>query len=206
MKHFFYTIPGFFTQCFRQVYRDAVAHATYDRPHVFVEIGSFFGASTAYMAVEILNSGKDIKFHAVDSWEGDGDVSQYYSEKDVVYEKFLANVAPVRERIVVHRSLSVDAAEKFEDQSIVFCFIDAGHTYDSIIADLRAWLPKVKPGGLLAGHDYEPSFPGVIQAVNEIIGPRQITIQGVCWLYTVPSDIAEDEKTWTRKVLGAHAG
>jgi predicted O-methyltransferase YrrM len=51
-----------------------------------------------------------------------------------------------------------------------FVFIDADHSYEGCKADIEAWFPKVKPGGLLSGHDYDnPDFPefGVKRAVDE---------------------------------------
>ena len=46
------------------------------------------------------------------------------------------------------------AAKTFEDDFFNFIYIDAGHDYASVSADLQAWWPKLKPGGLFAGHDY----------------------------------------------------
>jgi hypothetical protein len=50
--------------------------------------------------------------------------------------------------------LSVEAAKQFEDGYFDFVYIDANHTYESVIADLEAWYPKVRKGGMIAGHDY----------------------------------------------------
>jgi len=64
------------------------------------------------------------------------------------------NVYEFQERVVVIRDLSTRAASLIQDQSLDFVYLDAGHNYDSVIADLEAWRPKVKPGGLLCGDDY----------------------------------------------------
>ena len=64
--------------------------------------------------------------------------------------------------------MSVDL---FEDNSLDFVFIDASHEYEDVKNDILAWLPKVKRGGILAGHDYyvnQDWFSGVKKAVNEI--------------------------------------
>ena len=50
---------------------------------------------------------------------------------------------------------SVEAASKFEDNSLDFVYIDADHAYDACQKDMDAWWPKVKKGGWMCGHDYE---------------------------------------------------
>lgn len=57
-------------------------------------------------------------------------------------------------RVRLVRKFSVDAAAGFSDASLDFVFIDANHSYDAVSADLAAWWPKVKPGGVFSGHDY----------------------------------------------------
>lgn len=50
---------------------------------------------------------------------------------------------------------SITASQRVKDNFFDFIFIDANHTYDHVKADIRAWWPKVKPGGILSGHDYD---------------------------------------------------
>jgi hypothetical protein len=142
----------------------------------FVEIGAWKGCSTAYMGVEIHNSGKTIKFDCVDHWLGtvsDGDV--HMKDPDVVgerlFEKFNENIKRVNQYINPIRMDSVEAAKTYEDGSLDFVFIDADHTYEAVKKDIEAWLPKMKSGGIFAGHDYL-WFDGVRRAVNEKFGDR----------------------------------
>ncbi len=62
---------------------------------------------------------------------------------------------------------SFDRAKDFEDGSIDFLFIDANHTYEYVIRDLQAFLPKMKKGGVISGHDHNDQHPGVIRACRE---------------------------------------
>ena len=48
-----------------------------------------------------------------------------------------------------------------------FVFIDADHRYESVKADIRAWVPKLRPGGMLSGHDID--YPSVLRAVSELV-------------------------------------
>jgi hypothetical protein len=55
------------------------------------------------------------------------------------------------------RMASVDAAMTVPDGSLDFVYIDGDHRCSAVVADIRAWAPKVKVGGLIAGHDYTTS-------------------------------------------------
>lgn len=63
-----------------------------------------------------------------------------------------------------------------------FIFIDAGHSYETVIQDIEDWLPKLAPGGWFGGHDYHEAHPGVIRAVNEAFGAGGfVTLDGHIW-------------------------
>lgn len=66
----------------------------------------------------------------------------------------------------VMRMTSVEAAKRFELGSLDLVFIDANHSYESVKQDLEAWVPLVRPGGVVSGHDYN-GFAGVTPAVDE---------------------------------------
>lgn len=92
-----------------------------------------------------------------------------------VYEAFLDRVrafAAERKGVTIHRGLSTEIAKTFPDQYFDFVFIDANHDYQPVLNDLHAYAPKMKPGGLIIGHDHfdnglsNTSSYGVIDAVN----------------------------------------
>jgi len=180
MEHFYTKIEGWFRAA--DLYRAMVAEA--NEPACFVEIGAWKGRSTAFMAVEILNSGKRIDFHVVDWFKG-SDEPAHRADVDVragrLAEVFFVNLAPVRDTITVHAMTSVEAASLFADQSLDFVFIDAAHDHASVRADISAWLPKVRPGGVLAGDDYGV-FPGVERAVRELL-PGHANPAWPIWTY-----------------------
>ena len=149
----------------------------------YVEIGSWRGRSTAYMAVEIANSGKNIRFDAVDTWAGSIDEPEHQNDpavqNDTLYNEFLTNLAPVQQYVNPVRMTSIAAANTYADNSLDFVFIDAQHDYDSVHADILAWWPKVKIGGVIGGHDYNPGPDengvdyGVGKAVRELLPEHQ---------------------------------
>jgi predicted O-methyltransferase YrrM len=151
---------------------------------VFVEIGCYYGRSTLNVAQQIAQSGKQITLHCVDLW---GDELQSKGKKqngESIYEQFLINMKPYLPNITIHRGNSWDMAENFEDGSCDFVFIDADHEYESVLKDLTAWHPKVKRGGVIAGHDF--FYKPVKKALGEFYGLHTINDIGeACWSKTL---------------------
>lgn len=148
----------------------------------FVEVGSWKGRSSAYMAVEIANSNKDIAFYCVDTWQG----SREHQGQDLsgLYQTFLDNMRPVEHHYFPLKLTSLEASRRFKDESLDFVFLDASHEYEDVREDILAWLPKIKPGGVLAGHDYYTGhnyFPGVKRAVDETLD--NLELEHDCFIY-----------------------
>lgn len=140
----------------------------------FVEIGCWKGQSSSFMAVEINNSGKNIKFDCVDHWsDAEGCPGpDPWVQSGKLFEKFMSNTDRVKHIITPVRMMSVDAAKNYKDDSLDFVFVDGDHEYDGCKADIVAWLPKIKSGGILAGHDYG-WCQGVRDAVHAVLGEGQ---------------------------------
>lgn len=65
------------------------------------------------------------------------------------------------------KKTSIEAVNLFEDNVLDFVYIDAAHDFNNAILDIIHWEKKVKPGGILAGHDYfHMPHSGVVLAVN----------------------------------------
>lgn len=181
MKHFYETIPG--NMDFEELYRNAVRMAPAEGA-LFVEVGAWKGRSAAYMAVEILNSGKKIDFDVVDLWERATFLRDLESHpyEPARWDEFMANIKPAREGIrwIIGED-SASSAAFVAESSVDFVFIDADHRYEGVLRDIKAWWPTIKPGGVLAGHDHTVEFPGVEKAVREVFGDRY-EIHGSSWL------------------------
>ena len=186
MEHYYQNIQGWFI--YQEIYDIAVQTAQ-DGAH-FVEVGSWRGRSTSYMGVSIANSGKDIKFDAIDTWRGSLDEEVHQKDPSVVndtlYDEFLVNIEPVKQYVNPIRATSQDAVKQYEDNSLDFVLIDGSHMYADVYADITEWLKKLKPGGLIAGDDYEwcmPGDKGVKGAVNELLPGFTLFEQIGCWAY-----------------------
>jgi len=74
------------------------------------------------------------------------------------------------------RMPSQDAADLLDNETLDFVYIDGLHDFDNVMMDLVKWTPKVRPQGIIAGHDYEDRCrQGVILAVNAYCQGHHIT-------------------------------
>lgn len=185
MEHFYQNIDSENWFNYEEIYKSAVQK--FDSGSIFVEVGTWKGMSACFMAVEIINSKKNIRFDCVDTWQivetsKDIDANLY----DNLYETFLNNISPVRNIINVNRSISWDAANHYKNESLDFVFIDAGHEYENVKKDLESWYPKVKSnGGIIAGHDYHNNgICKVKSAVDDFFNTinKEVNQKCSCWL------------------------
>lgn len=73
------------------------------------------------------------------------------------------------DRVVFFRDYSNVAVKNFDDGSLDFVYIDGNHSYDFVLEDIRLFLPKVRAGGVLGGHDFGSRYGGVVQAVFDFV-------------------------------------
>ena len=154
---------------------------------VGVEIGVQKGATFKHL----LNTCKDLELYGVDiwslkgvRWDGTTSADLQNDTESINYgyyinlRKWIEKTAKGRGHLI--RKFSLDGAKDFEDDSLDFIFIDATHTYEQVLEDMHAWIPKVRKGGLICGDDYNKKFPGVEQAVKEYGHPFEVD-QPVWW-------------------------
>lgn len=131
------------------------------------------------MAEYIRESGKAIEFFAVDHFQGSVEHQQELtSTGDDLLSLFREHLkqAGVEEFVNVVPRPSLEAAETFDLESCDFIFLDASHDHASVMDDLHAWWPKIKPGGTLAGHDWSSYWPGVVSAVKGFAAQKSLAI------------------------------
>lgn len=181
MEHIHWGIEGWFDDAQQNIYGEMV-RAAKDGSH-FVEIGAWKGKSTSFMAIEIINSGKRIKFDVVDTFRGSEEHKDFSCVvNQTLYDEYLQNIEPVKEHVNTVVGDSSKVAVLYADDSLDFVFIDGDHTYEGVKRDILSWLPKVKPGGYLCGNDmYQKNFDGVAQAVVEVLDDVQVYQHN--WVY-----------------------
>ena len=93
----------------------------------------------------------------VDPWEnqvGYNDIANVSTAKHMHHYRDVQLLFKDITNIEIVRDYSVNAAERFSEETFDFIYLDARHDYDGIMDDLAAWFPKLRKGGIIAGHDY----------------------------------------------------
>lgn len=144
----------------------------------FVEVGCKEGRTTGH----ILKNAPDARAIAIDPWiaqpKGSDPKRETYASWDFeeIERAFWENVGEDKERCTMYRATSKDAATDVPDGGVDLVFIDALHDYESVKEDIALWWPKVRAGGMLAGHDFNHQWPGVERAVAEGFDLMQVGI------------------------------
>jgi hypothetical protein len=125
-----------------------------------VEIGTQRGQFAAILCT----ANPKLHLTCVDPWLGY--IEQPNGEKMAAYyEEALKALSPFN--VTIMRKGSMEAVPEIPDRSLDFVYVDGNHQFDPVMLDLIHWAPKVRPGGIVAGHDYHPFHgPGVMTAVN----------------------------------------
>lgn len=152
---------------------------------VVVEIGVFAGESTLILARHAS------RVYAIDPWceSYAREILQGCSEgsvKDYILSRGIPPMEQI-ERLFDQRLNDIENVEKlkgydeamlplFPDNSIDLVYIDSIHTYEAVKSTIKRWLVKLRPNGIMAGHDYcLVHWRGVADAVDEAFGkPDQI--------------------------------
>lgn len=183
-------VPGWFD--FDDLYQEAVDRAPPSGAR-FLEIGILFGRSTLFLAEAIARSKKKIAFDACDSFsflrasaaDHFAELCRVNPDDDPALSREILEAGragghlgitsqimmrcPDSPHVNIRVGLAQDFASLYPDASLDFVFVDALHTYEDTQSILLDYRPKIAPGGVFAGHDYHDLYPGLVQAVKEIL-------------------------------------
>ena len=131
-------------------------------PELFNELGFTTGAEIGVASgrfSKILCEGMPNLFlYCVDAWKVYAPDYRDYTDQALLtglYEDAKKRLAPYNIKFI--KNFSMNALKSVEDESLDFVYIDANHEYPFVTLDLVHWTKKVRPGGIIAGHDYYES-------------------------------------------------
>jgi hypothetical protein len=136
-----------------------------------------------------------LKLIAIDRWEdtpcvgydGPGEFAEVIELAGGLWEAFKSGMRThardVLSRTVIKRGMSLEMLESLPDQSCDSIFLDDAHDGITVSAEITIAKSKLKPGGILCGHDFSPKFPGVISAVEEAFPGTFMRHPGSCWYW-----------------------
>lgn len=151
-----------------------------------IEIGSYMGESTMLFGCTRLFD----KIYSIEPHDGIEEFNEVMSLrwKDIEKEyrtntRFFTNIEHIK-------NFSYDVVDRFQDKSIDFIYIDGRHDYESVKRDLELYLPKLKNGGIIGGHDYNKNhWPEVCKAVNEVVGEPYKIFKDSSWIYKTKKSV-----------------
>jgi len=141
------------------------------RQNVLVaEIGSWKGLSTLFLGLQVRPYRG--KVFVIDHWRGDpGDQVIIAKQRDVfgIFRRNMIMMSLWHTEVFPLLMDSLTASQIFADHILDLVFIDADHRYDAVKADIDNWLPKVKVGGIISGHDCHCKYTNCSQRQKEEI-------------------------------------
>lgn len=121
-------------------------------------VGAEIGVAQGEFSKAICEVNPQVKLYGVDSWRPYSGYKDYVREDtfQTMYDEAMRRLDPYikRDRYEVVEKFSQEALEDFEDGSLDFVYIDANHQDPFVTQDIIGWSKKVRPGGIVAGHDY----------------------------------------------------
>ena len=153
-----------------------------------VEIGVFQGTTSEELKILF----PDAFLYLIDPWEmyeaylskEAGPISKNSADYESAYQ-LVKKAFDQDPKVKIIRKTSLDALEDVPEE-IDLVFIDGNHDYAHVKQDIEHWLPKIRSGGMISGHDYRNEFPGVRKAVDAFF-PEGVAIgSDHVWLRRVP--------------------
>ena len=174
-----YEIRGWFKDSERGWYKK---HANNIKDGIIIEIGVYGGVSLLSI-VEICQK-NNTKIYGIDPWELltnyngrelDGDELTNYQRIMKSHRIKLGEIITKYgyDNVELLQGFSLDI-NKFDDESVDFVYIDANHSYNDTMKDIKKWFPKVKKGGVFSGDDYK--WEGVKKAVDEFSKEKNLKV------------------------------
>lgn len=151
----------------------------------------------------ILKANPDVEFYGIDPWNLYRDYKDYRTQNELdAYRDAAFKIYAQFPKATILEKYSLEASKDFEDNSLDFVYIDANHDLMHAVEDIVTWTHKVKPGGIVSGHDYFRSKWGstkvhIIPALNAYTDAYRIHPLFVLGNYRAePGEIRDKRRSW----------
>lgn len=140
------------------------------------------GIAEGRNAQVLIQSEQITKLYMIDAWthlkqSGDGGYDQSWHDNN--YKEMLERTEPFKEKRVILKGLSSEMIKQIPDDSLIFAYVDAHHSYEGCYQDLLNIYPKMKVGGVIAAHDFLNLSYGVNRAVKDFVSQMFIPLKDV---------------------------
>ncbi len=165
--------------------------------------GAEIGTERGLFAEVICRANPNPRLYCIDAWKAYKGYREHVTQEllDEIYEDAKKRLTHFKCKLI--KAFSADAVKKFADESLDFVYIDGNHTYPFVIEDITIWSKKVRPDGIVAGHDFmTPSNNrvmqfGVVQAVREFTKSQNINHWFLIGRQAkIPGEIRDNSRSW----------
>lgn len=162
-------------------------------------VGVEIGVERGLYSEVLLKANPELTLFSVDPWRAHRGYRDHTSQNklDGFYEETKERLKPFGKRSRIMRAFSMDAVEKFRTRSVDFVYIDANHAFDPVMMDIIHWSKRVRPGGIVAGHDFIRHTPrgymgwNVIKATSAYAQAHEIRP----W-FTIGGGVSGELRSW----------
>ncbi len=133
---------------------------TYLNQSGLVGSGAEIGVQSGCYSEILLSRWKGNGLFSIDAWQHFDDdiyvdIANLSTEQHLdLYANTSLKLRPFGDRSIIWRMTSHEASRIIPDKTLDFCYLDADHSYKGVLNDLKLWVPKIKNGGIICGHDY----------------------------------------------------
>jgi SAM-dependent methyltransferase len=131
------------------------------------KVGVEIGTQQDIHAETLCKNNPGMHLYCVDPWESYAGYTEHANEMEDFYETSQKRLSIYQCTLL--KKMSMDALADFKDKSLDFVYIDGGHDFKNVANDIIEWPRKVRPGGMVFGHDYKRQHNHYQNAVKDVI-------------------------------------
>ncbi len=143
------------------------------------KVGAEIGVERGVYSEVLCKANPQAKLYSIDAWKAYKGYREHVTQEkiDQLHDSAVSRLEPYNCQLV--KGFSVDVSKTFDDGSLDFVYIDGNHEYTHVVNDIASWDRKVRPGGIVAGHDY------ILRKTNGYLMHVPYAVQGFTASYNI---------------------